>query len=178
MLGALRAATAQRHEVLDSGLAIGRPDATLDDYRKHLQMLHAWLAPLEAWLGGFDDGPQDVTLLLAKPRLALIRGDLGDARLDVTHAPAWPANASAAYRWGVCYVVEGSQLGGAVLYGRLKAQLAPHPLTYLQGVSEGPGPRWRVFMQAIKAQVQTPAQIEEACRGACDAFDRILALRG
>ena len=176
MLGALRAATAQRHEVLDSGLAIGRAGATLDDYRKHLQMLHAWLAPLEAWLAGFDDGPQDVALLPAKPRLALIKADLGDACLDVD-APAWPDHASAGYRWGVCYVVEGSQLGGAVLYGRLKAQLAPHPLTYLQGEAEGPGPRWRVFMQAIKAQVQTPAQINEACQGACDAFDRILSLR-
>ena len=178
MLGALRAATAQRHEVLDSGLAIGRLDATLDDYRKHLRMLHAWLAPLEAWLAGFADGPQDVALLAAKRRLALIESDLGDAAFGATDASAWPANASAAYRWGVCYVVEGSQLGGAVLYTRLKAQLAPHSLAYLQGEAEGPGPRWRVFMQAIKARVQTPAQIDEARRGACDAFDRLLALRG
>ena len=177
MLSALRAATAQRHEELDSGLAIGRPDATLDDYVKHLQMLHAWLAPLEAWLADFADGPQDVSLLPAKPRLALIEPDLGDASLGATGASAWPANASAAYRWGVCYVVEGSQLGGAVLYSRLKTQLAPHPLAYLQGEAEGPGPRWRVFMQAIKTQVGTAAQIDEACRGACDAFDRILALR-
>ena len=181
MLGALRAATAGRHELLDSDLAIGRPDATIADYRNHLLMLHAWLAPLEAWLAGYGDGPQDVSLLTGKPRLAMIAADLeadvGATVSAVSDTPAWPQDASAAYRWGVCYVIEGSQLGGAVLYQRLKEQLAPHRLAYLQGEAAGPGPRWRLFMQAIKAQVTTHDQIGQACKGACDAFDRILALR-
>lgn len=140
-------------------------------------MLRAWLGPIEAWLAGFADGPQDLALLPARPRLAAIQADLGDAVHDGGGQGTWPANASAAYRWGVCYVIEGSQLGGAMLYQRLKDQLAPHPLSYLRGEAEGPGPRWRVFMQAIKAAVRTSEEIEEACRGACDAFDRILALR-
>jgi heme oxygenase len=46
---------------------------------------------------------------------------------------AWPLDASPAWRWGVCYVIEGSQLGGAVLYKRLHERLAPHPLRYLKG---------------------------------------------
>jgi heme oxygenase len=80
--------------------------------------------------------------------------------------------------WGVCYVVEGSQLGGAVLYQRLHARLAPHPLRYLKGDAAGPGPRWRTFMLALRQQVCTPAEIAETCAGACAAFDRILSLRG
>ena len=80
----------------------------------------------------------------------------------------------------MCYVVEGSQLGGAVLYQRLHARLAPHPLRYLKGgagaANPGPGPRWRLFMQALRAHLRTPAEIAEACAGACDAFDRILAV--
>lgn len=172
MLGALRAATAGRHAELDSGLPIGRTDATLEDYRNHLLMLRAWLAPLEAWLAGFGDGPQ---ALPAKERLAVIEADLGECG-QIADA-AWPADASAAYRWGVCYVIEGSQLGGAVLYQRLKEQLAPHPLSYLRGEAEGPGPRWRLFTQAMRAQVTSADAIAEACRGACDAFDRILALQ-
>lgn len=174
MLSALRAATAGRHEELDSGLPIGRPDATPGDYRNHLLMLRAWLAPLEAWLARFDDGPQ---ALPRKDRLALIEADLGESAPLENVAMAWPLGASAAYRWGVCYVIEGSQLGGAVLYQRLREQLAPHPLNYLRGESEGPGPRWRVFMQRLKAEVTSPQDIAQACRGACDAFDRILALR-
>jgi heme oxygenase len=87
----------------------------------------------------------------------------------------WPADASPAYRWGVCYVIEGSHLGGAVLYQRLHERLAPHPLRYLRGAPGGPGPRWRAFMQALRANVRKPAEVADACAGACDAFDAILA---
>ena len=136
-------------------------------------MLRAWLAPIEAWLAGFGDMPE---MLAPTARLALIDADLGETA-PARQNDAWPEDASAAYRWGVCYVVEGSQLGGSVLYQRLKETLAPHPLSYLRGASEGPGPRWRLFMQAIKQAVRAQDQIDEACRGACDAFDRILASR-
>jgi heme oxygenase len=189
-LAALRAATDSRHQLLDSGLPVGAPDASLDDYVAHLTMLRAWLAPLADWLAGFADGPQaalvpdfrlDMDAWL-RARLALIDADLRDAGIDpaaLAAAPSgpWPAQASPAYRWGVCYVVEGSQLGGAVLYGRLHERLAPHPLRYLKGDGIGPGPRWRLFMQALRAHVLTRPDIEQACLGACDAFDRILAMR-
>jgi heme oxygenase len=177
-LAALRAATDSRHQQLDSGLPIGAPDASLDDYARHLRMLQAWLAPLQAWLAGFDDGP----CFDQAARLELIDADLADLAPTPTSAPAaalqpaWPRDASPAWRWGVCYVIEGSQLGGAVLYGRLAAQLAPHPLRYLKGDDAGPGPRWRSFMQGVREHVRTPDQICEACAGACAAFDAILAL--
>jgi len=185
-LAALRAATDSRHQQLDSGLPIGAPDASLDDYARHLRMLRAWLAPLQAWLAGFDDGPR----FDQAARLALIDADLAElegrgmpaapqsAAPDAaeTPQPAWPRDASPAWRWGVCYVIEGSQLGGAVLYGRLAAQLAPHPLRYLKGGAAGPGPRWRAFMQGVREHVRTPDAIQDACAGACAAFDAILAL--
>jgi heme oxygenase len=177
-LTALRSATASRHQELDSGLAIGAPDASLADYAVHLAMLRAWLAPLQAWLDGFEDGPR----FDQAGRLALIEQDLADQGMPpaprVADAAApWPSAASPAYRWGVCYVVEGSQLGGAVLFQRLHDRLAPHPLRYLKGIDAGPGPRWRVFMQALREHVHGPAEIDEACAGACAAFDGILALR-
>ncbi|HWU68302.1 MAG TPA: biliverdin-producing heme oxygenase, partial [Stenotrophobium sp.] len=111
-----------------------------------------------------------------------IETDLAEAGAPVQGGPespahAWPAAASPAYRWGVHYVIEGSQLGGAVLYERLRERLAPHGLRYLKGDAAGPGPRWRSFMQALRADVRTPAEIADACAGACAAFDRILELR-
>jgi heme oxygenase len=176
-LTALRAATASRHAALDAGLPIGAPDASLHDYIVHLVLVRTWLEPLHAWLAGFADGPQPDLAA----RLARIDLDLADAGCTPPVAPggdAWPAAAGPAYRWGVHYVVEGSQLGGAVLYERLRERLAPHRLRYLKGDEAGPGPRWRVFMQALRAGVRTPAEIAEACAGACAAFDRILELRG
>ncbi|MFC4929979.1 biliverdin-producing heme oxygenase [Massilia sp. GCM10023247] len=182
VLAALRQATGTRHERLDSGLPLSRPDATLADYAHHLCLLRDWLAPLEAWLDTYRDGPQGPDGIDAAPHLSLIEADLAEPSLPAQACSAgppvsWPPDASPAYRWGVAYVVEGSQLGGAVLYKRLSAQLAPHPLRYLRGTGEaGPGPRWRAFMAALRAQVQGEERVAEACAGACDAFDRILAL--
>jgi heme oxygenase len=177
-LAALRSATASRHEELDSGLPIGAMDASLADYAAHLAMLRAWLAPLQDWLAGFDDGPR----FDQAARLALIDRDMDEPGMPDALVPqsvedgAWPPDASAAWRWGVCYVIEGSQLGGAVLYQRLHARLAPHPLRYLKGSDAGPGPRWRGFMLALREHVRSPQEIAEACDGACAAFDSILAL--
>lgn len=182
-LAALRAATAQRHELLDSGLPIGAPDASLADYAAHLSLLRAWLAPLQAWLAGFADRELEFDPQFDQAaRLTLIDADLDEPGMPAAAPPradaaAWPPDASPAYRWGVLYVIEGSQLGGAVLYGRLHERLAPHPLRYLKGNANGPGPRWRAFMQALRAHVRSEAGIADACAGACAAFDAILALR-
>lgn len=178
-LEALRQATASRHEQLDGGLPLALPDAGLAEYAQHLQLLRDWLAPMNAWLACFDDGPQGPAGLPAVDRMALLEADLLEPGMTL-RAPLrvdpWPARASAAYRWGVLYVVEGAQLGGAVLYQRLHAAMAPHPLRYLRGDPAGPGPRWRAFMLALKEQVTTPEEIADACAGACGAFDRILTL--
>lgn len=178
VLAALRAATSERHERLDSGLPLSGAAPDLSDYAQHLTLVRDWLAPLQAWLAGFDDGPQQV--LPAVERLALIDADLNEPGMPPLSAPAmphaWPIDASAAYRWGVAYVIEGSQLGGKVLYGKLSERLAPHPLRYLRGADEGPGPRWRAFMLALKEHVKSPDEIADACAGACAAFDSILKL--
>lgn len=178
-LEALRLATASRHEQLDGGLPLAMDGAGLPEYAHHLQLLRDWLGPLHAWLARFDDGPQGPDGLPAVDRMALLEADLLEPgmalRAPLPVAP-WPEYANAAYRWGVLYVVEGAQLGGAVLYQRLHATLAPHPLRYLRGDPAGPGPRWRAFMLALKEHVTTDAEITDACAGACAAFDRILAL--
>jgi heme oxygenase len=177
-LAALRAATTERHERLDSGLPLSGAAPDMHDYATHLTLVRDWLAPLQAWLDGFDDGPQKV--LPAVERLALIDADLNEPGMPPARVPsaphAWPRDASAAYRWGVAYVIEGSQLGGKVLYGKLSERLAPHPLRYLRGAGEGPGPRWRAFMLALKEHVKSPDEIADACAGACAAFDSILGL--
>jgi len=179
-LAALRTATAARHEQLDSGLPLSTPAASLDHYAAHLAMVRDWLAPLDTWLNGFADGPQAEPALPAIDRLTLIQADLAEPGMPevapMHPAASWPLDASAAYRWGVAYVIEGSQLGGAVLYKQLHERLAPHPLRYLCGEAGGPGPRWRAFMAALRSHVQTPEQIADACAGACAAFDAILAL--
>ena len=181
ILAALREATATRHAELDSGMPLARPLPTLQDYRAHLALLRRWLEPIEAWQARFADGPQDAALLAPSPHLPQIEADLADPALaqgeDPEAAAPWHGHDSAAYRWGVSYVIEGSRLGGAVLYRRLADRLAPHPLRYLQAGGVPPGPRWQHFLRALRASVQDEAAVAEACQGACDAFDSLIAIR-
>jgi len=182
VLAALRESTGSRHSIIDSAMPLSSAAPTLNDYRLHLQLIAAWLAPIEQWLAGFDDGPQRA--LPAVERMPLIARDLDDVSMHTlppadapsAHTAQLPEAADAAYRWGVCYVIEGSQLGGAVLYRQLKDALAPHPLRYLGGDGVPPGPRWKSFMEALRANVITPHEVRRACQGATDAFDRLLSV--
>lgn len=182
ILAALRAATASRHEILDSNMPLAQAEPTLAHYRDHLDLLHEWLAPIEAWQARFSDGPQDGALLPPAPHLPLIEADLLHPAMpprtlaEATATAAPPASDGTAYRWGVSYVIEGSRLGGAVLHRRLAARLAPHPLRYLHADGQAPGPRWQQFIRTLRAEVHEDADIEAACSGACDAFDSLLAL--
>lgn len=162
-------------------MPLAKADVTLDDYRDHLLLLNAWLGPIEAWLSHYTDGPQNPEVLPPVRRLPLIESDLGHASMtpaNLFEPMAFPPSLhnDSAYRWGVCYVVEGSQLGGAILYKRLRAQLAPHPLLYLGGDGAPVGPRWQRFMHALQTSVGTDAAIARACEGAADAFDSLISL--
>ncbi len=185
VLAALRDATAERHELLHEIMPLSVDSVALRDYLAHLAILRDWLEPLETWLQTFNDGPQSPALPARMNRLALIDADLAHASVGprdlaamalAGRARRWSGAQSAAYRWGVCYVIEGSQLGGAVLYARLRERLAPHPLGYLDTGRDTLGPRWRAFTQAMAIEVNTPVSIDEACRGAAEAFDRLIEL--
>lgn len=178
VLTALRTATAEQHSVLDRSTPLAAPAPDLHAYHDHLLLLLVWLTPIQAWLARCGAAPR-----LRADYPALLREDLAHPSLagavPTLHAEAeaapWPEQASAAYRWGVCYVVEGSQLGGAVLYKRLAQSLQPHPLRYLRG--EGtPGPRWQQFLAGLRAAVVSEQDIADACLGARHAFASLIAL--
>jgi heme oxygenase len=177
VLTALRQATAQRHAELDARMPLAAGEVDLRAYHDHLRLLEQWLAPIEDWLAHFDDGPAPPAYLRA------IREDLAHPALAGMPAlppaadggaTAWPAQCGVGWRWGVCYVIEGSQLGGAVLYKKLAERLAPHPLNYLRGAGS-PGPRWQQFIVALRENVASPQQIADACHGAQQAFDNLIA---
>jgi len=177
VLTALRQSTAQRHAELDSRTPLAAEAPDLRAYHDHLQLLEAWLEPIQQWMDGAGTQPA----LPRRDHLSLIRADLAHPSLagmpDRVRAKDlhWSPQEGAAYRWGVSYVIEGSQLGGAVLYKRLAQRLAPHPLDYLRGEGS-PGPRWQQFLAALRGAVTTPEQIDAACRGARQAFDSLIDL--
>ena len=194
VLQALRHATAAQHAQLDTGLAIAHPEASLHDYGVHAHALAAWLQALSPHLTTLQACEHDFEFAPAD-RLAALEADLHDMTpLAAGAAPtAWPAPSAAtqhhiaralahhptqaeAVCWGLVYVVEGSQLGGQVLYRHLAPRLAPHPLRYLQGAGAQTGARWRVFLESLRAALDTPARVQAACDGAAWAFERLLQL--
>ncbi len=175
-LAALRAATRDIHARLDSALPLAREQATLADYACHLQAIAGWLAAVDGAVGGSHEPPG--WSARQQRRQALVTQDLQDCGAFVGTWPELPASpplpfAGADYGWGVAYVVEGSQLGGTVLYRRLQATLAPRPLRYLRGEGGGPSP-WPAFTAALRAAVSTPAGVAAACAGAVAAFDLLV----
>lgn len=152
-------------------MPLAKQDANWRDYVSHLQILARWLVPLELWLAKYHDGPQSALA----PEFILysnfIMRDLGQAFIPQVNEAKWPTQENAAYRWGIAYVIEGSQLGGEFLYKRLSSRLAPEKLSYLQTKQSG---RWPIFLQALAANVITTKEIDSACAGAMDAFDALL----
>ena len=183
-LQALRHATAARHSQLDSGLPIARADAGLADYLHHVHALSAWLQALwpaledlQAREAGFCFAPaarlsalrEDLAHPASDPVLPWPRPSAG-TQLSLDRALARHPDQADAVRWGLAYVVEGSQLGGQVLYRGLAPRLAPHPLRTLLGEGAGTGARWKAFMALLRARVATEPALEAACDGAVAGF--------
>lgn len=176
-VAALRAATHALHEQLDHSLPLARADAALADYAAHLTVLRDWQRALAPWLSRAITDPA---------ALALLNQDLQDLHDCPAQAPALaclPMPDLTALRkaddgrdgfcWGIAYVVEGSRLGGQVLYQRLSEQLAPHPLRYL-GQRGRTGLSWPDMLACLRTRLDSSPERQSACNGAVAAFELLL----
>lgn len=184
---ALQTATAHLHAEVDSALPLASPAATLADYREHLAVLLDWMTGLQPAHPALSDWIDTHRERLQRD-LDICAALLPDDPLTgpVVTLPACPkaapvgavaataAAGNAARDWGVAYVIEGSQLGGQVMYRRLAEALAPHPLGYLRGAGSANGRTWPAFLADLRQHVVTPAQQEAACQGAVRAFESLL----
>ena len=163
---ALRQATQSLHRLLDEQLPLARPGAGLPDYLNHVRVLRGWLLALTPLLqpSGWGLG-----------YLQALDADLPAADGQTAPAAAVLPRHDPAFALGVAYVVEGSQLGGQVLLRRLRQAGVDDELRYLQGRGEAIGPHWRAFLQLLRARLIRAEDIASACRGACWAFEDLLA---
>lgn len=177
---ALRQATSHLHAAVDAGMPLSVPAPSLADYHAHLCLLRDWVRLLQALPGTADRlGAEAVALdadIEVCERLRPAAAPAPARALDAAAPVAGTAEQREARAWGVAYVIEGSRLGGQVLYRRLAEPLAPHPLRYLQGAGAQTGAHWRAFLDALRAALDTPARVQAACEGAVWAFDRLLQL--
>ena len=173
-VAALRHATQALHARLDSRLPLGFENPTLADYATHLCVLRDWHQALVPWLSRTASTAGSLTLLAQDIE------DCPPCRFPAAYLQAADLalllqadDGSEAFCWGIAYVLEGSRLGGQVLYRRLHERLAPHPLRYLQHGTGGPS--WPDTLKALRTQLASPSSQTAACRGAVAAFELLLA---
>lgn len=201
VLRPLRSATQALHEALDRHLPIARDDASLADYAAHLQALRPWLQAVRDALAAPGVAGLDRIARRTGQRLAALALDLGElGELGAVSHPGEPAAGpevdaadfsrlaeesarDPAFAWGLAYVLEGSQLGGAAMLKRLGPRLSPHPMRYFQPVDapHGLAAQWKEFVAQLGAALAEPAAVEAARRGAVAGFRSLMprfGLRG
>lgn len=169
----LRAATHGLHQALDRGLPLAGPAPGLVEYAQHLSVLRDWEQSISGWLRrtGADS---DSLVLIGLDIADCARADLPPALPLLSLEPVHMRDdGSLAFCWGMRYVLEGSRLGGQVLWRRLRERLAPHPLRYLNAGAQA-RPRWPEIMTTLRSQLAAEAALQAGCEGAEAAFQLLL----
>lgn len=187
-IGALRRATAARHQHLESFLRLGDPlqlggyidalrgfEIFLSSWEPRLRVatparLHAWLASRSRY--GF--ACQDLTHFNAGPRPGL-----SDFAACASLVDDIALNSTAA-AFGSLYVLEGSALGGQVIAksaARALGLAAHNGAAYFNGFRSQTAARWREFQQLLETEVGTSHEARsEACSAAQQTFDALIGV--
>lgn len=178
----VRAATAAAHERLDAGLDVLQRPWTLDVHRQWLSLTWGLLAPLERGLAAWaaaDPGALDVR---ERARADLARADLRELGVDdaelaaLAECPDVPVPTTRAAALGVCYVLDGSTLGGRLIArAAVAAGVPPRACTSLTG-REGSGRRWKDTTAALNAVDDDAVdEISDVATATFTAYERWLA---
>jgi heme oxygenase len=144
----------------------------------------AYLGAMHAIVGGVEERLEEAFAVLAlepevRRKRRWLEEDLRHFRIAALGpAPALevPREIPAAIGWA--YVLEGSMLGGRVLYKRLASRWALGPgqgATFLCGYGPETATRWRRFVDALESIELTAEQMDACIAGARQAFDAIRA---
>jgi len=170
----LKAATHATHDRLDKTIMAGDIFASRAQFAKFVRVQYRFHHDIDA-LYDHEALAALIPNLDERRRLLKIANDLSD--LGQTLPPPAPGkldrSTSLPTALGWLYVAEGSNLGGAILFklasqklglgSGLGAQhLAAHP--------DGAARHWREFTKVLDSLPLTPAQEDEAVRGAENAF--------
>lgn len=153
-LGRLRAATARAHHDLDSSLGVLDRPWDAQHHRRWLELTWGLLAPIEQALAAHAAADPGMIDVAARARADLVLADLralGVHDPDLHPCSDVPAITDRPTALGVCYVLDGSTLGGRLIAQTVIAGgIPPEATTSLTG-RQGTGGRWRETMAAVEA---------------------------
>lgn len=170
----LRQATRAAHDRVELTLGLDAMTADLRAYGHALAIVEASLsAAIGALLAEAYEIESQHTERLIQRRAALL-ADLHDlGRSPATPAPTFTLN-SPSEALGCFYVVEGSALGGVVIYRTAQTKLgvtAEHAGRYFHGLGRQTGRVWSGFVANLNRTPAFSPQGDAAVRGAIETFD-------
>lgn len=161
---ALRDATRDEHDRVDAAF-LAHDLSTMDGYGRFLGAQSRAFIAIEraAEAAGAAELIEDWA---DRRRADLLLEDLAELGVDLPAPVAPPVLETEAEILGAVYVLEGSRLGGAVLF-----RTAPYdaPRRFLE--PEGVGPRWRSLVALLDARLTADDQIADAVRSARSVFN-------
>ncbi|WP_432501600.1 biliverdin-producing heme oxygenase [Kineococcus arenarius] len=156
-LARVRSATARQHAELDGGLDVLDRPWGAQVHRRWLELTLGLLDPLERELARWAAADPGVLDVVERARADMVRDDLralGALPAEIAavpECPGLPVVAGRAQALGVCYVLDGSTLGGKLIRASLVASGVPEAAcTSLVG-RPGAGRRWRGTAAAVDA---------------------------
>ncbi|AZR24605.1 biliverdin-producing heme oxygenase [Xanthomonas vasicola] len=170
---ALRHATQDAHRLVEAVplmQALGQGQIDSAAYAQILRRHHGLLAGFEAQLSDW------LTTLVAngwhyRRRVPALREDLRALGQQPDLPVALPSVADDAARWGMLYVIEGSQLGGRMIARSVRKQqpALAGALRYFELADDDPA-GWRRFQAALDRRLDTPSARDAAIDGAQAMF--------
>ncbi|HEX4449071.1 MAG TPA: biliverdin-producing heme oxygenase [Polyangiaceae bacterium] len=158
LISALRLATRDAHERLETALPLTDPRLGCDEYRVVVEAFHGFYVPLESRLAGV--APTGGAPAHERGKLARLRADLlalgtSEAGIDALPlCPTVPELATPGAALGCRYVVEGATLGGRVIVHALAKHLGLGPTTgaaFFEGYGVESATRWASFRVELDA---------------------------
>lgn len=177
----LRQETAGVHAALERELDLLGEDLTLARYRRVVEALFGFLAPLES--------PLERTVAAAPPPFALggaverlerdlvALGTSHDMTATLPRCAYVPRFQGIEQAAGCLYVLEGAALGGQIIVPAVAARLGVGPANgaaYFAGTGPDTGSRWKQVLGWLDRTAQTGGRADEIVAAAIETF---LALR-
>ncbi len=160
-------------------------DYTLSEYQQHLEKMYGYFSVLEpVILQALKQEPSLHGFFLVRSKQVWLKQDLLNFGLTEAQIVALPQCPIPSYitdlssALGVCYVLEGSNLGGQVILKQLSdhfGETVRHKLRFYQGYGAETRPQWQQFCTLLNAHFSEAQQanVNQAVTAAKLTFDSL-----
>ena len=178
-LAVIRSRTRPLHAQLESSFDLTASLTSIETYRDLLERYLSIYKPFEAELA---NQPATTLALISWPersRVAQLERDLAalGGKPEGMPAPALPKLDDLSSLLGALYVVEGSSLGGQIIYRQIQQQLgldAGSGVAFFYGDGDATGSSWKRFTAILEANITDPNRAADAAEAMFHAFEQAL----